>query len=66
MRDLRHPAERRFYAVGGAPGAGGYGLRRQTAVPAEDPGRAGVAVFRGGQVSQLRQDQLRPAADRET
>lgn len=52
--------------MGGAPGAGGYGLRRQTAVPAEDPGRAGLAVFGSGQVSQLRQDQLRPAADRET
>ncbi len=32
----------------------------------EDPGRAGLAVFGSGQVSQLRQDQLRPAADRET
>ena len=28
--------------------------------------RAGLAVFGSGQVSQLRQDQLRPAADRET
>ncbi len=29
-------------------------------------GSAGLAVFGSGQVSQLRQDQLRPAADRET
>jgi DNA-binding transcriptional MocR family regulator len=37
FRDLRYPPERRLYAVGRAAGAGGYGLRREAAVPAENP-----------------------------
>ena len=63
LRDLRYPPERRLYAVGRAAGAGGYGLRREAAVPAEDPGRAGIAVFSIREIPQLLKDQLRPAAD---
>lgn len=51
--------------MGRAAGTGGYGLRRQAAVSTEDPGRAGIAVFGIGEISQLLKDQLRPAADRE-
>ncbi|SQI84337.1 transcriptional regulator [Klebsiella oxytoca] len=35
------------------------------AVPAENPGRAGIAVFRIREIPQLLKDQLRSAADRE-